>query len=151
MRTRLNRLFREEHGVVAPLVALMLVAFIGMAALTIDVGRLYAQRADLQHSMDAAALAGATAFIRGGLLRARHYPRIKLRPLPRQLPAPMGIPVPRRKFSQGLRLMTLASVVSSSRLQIFYLPSVLNSSQWTWVLSQLRELGGQKGFTVKAI
>jgi hypothetical protein len=64
MRTRLDRSFREEHGVVAPLVALLLVAFIGMAALTIDVGRLYAQRADLQHSMDAAAIAGTAAFAR---------------------------------------------------------------------------------------
>lgn len=53
------KLFKNEDGQSLVLIALMLVAILGFAALSIDVGRLYLTRIDLQKTADAAALAGA--------------------------------------------------------------------------------------------
>lgn len=47
----------DDRGAVSVLVALLLVALLGFAALVIDVGALYAERAELQTGSDAAALA----------------------------------------------------------------------------------------------
>ncbi|MEX2245308.1 MAG: pilus assembly protein TadG-related protein [Dehalococcoidia bacterium] len=50
--------YRDERGQVLPVVALLLVLFIGMMGLAVDVGRLYVARAELVRAVDAAALAG---------------------------------------------------------------------------------------------
>ena len=52
--------FRDERGVVAPLVAVMLIGLLGIAALVIDGGVLFAARRDLQGLADGAARAGET-------------------------------------------------------------------------------------------
>src|SRR5687768_11098375 len=55
IRTRL----RGERGATAVIVALLLVPLLGFAAIAVDVGALYAERARLQTAADAAALAVA--------------------------------------------------------------------------------------------
>jgi hypothetical protein len=52
---------REDRGAVAPLVAVMLLGMLAMAALVIDGGLLFAERRDLQGMADGAARAGAMA------------------------------------------------------------------------------------------
>jgi len=54
-----QRRLSEEQGVVAILVAVMMTAIIGLAALSTDVGLLYVERQRLSTAADAAALAGA--------------------------------------------------------------------------------------------
>ena len=49
----------RRRGVVVVLVAVLLVAFFGLAALSVDIGMLYSTQAELQRSADAAALAAA--------------------------------------------------------------------------------------------
>jgi hypothetical protein len=56
---RLTRLLRRERGATALMFALLLVPMIGAAAIAVDVGALYAERAQLQNGADAAALAVA--------------------------------------------------------------------------------------------
>jgi hypothetical protein len=56
---RLRRRLRDERGVTAVLVALMMVPLIGCLAISVDVGALYGERAQLQNGADAAALAVA--------------------------------------------------------------------------------------------
>lgn len=51
----------EESGAVAPLVAVMLVGLLAVAALVVDGGVLFAARRDLQGHADGAARAGAMA------------------------------------------------------------------------------------------
>ena len=60
--TRTPSAKRRRRAIVAVQVGVMLVVLIGMAALTIDVGQLYAARAELQRAADSAALAGASAY-----------------------------------------------------------------------------------------
>jgi Flp pilus assembly protein TadG len=50
---------RDQHGVVAIVVALMLVVLIGFAGLALDLGKLYVTKSELQNSADACALAAA--------------------------------------------------------------------------------------------
>jgi Flp pilus assembly protein TadG len=50
---------KEEHGLTAVIVALLMVVFIGVAAFAIDVGHLYLVKNELQNAADAGALAGA--------------------------------------------------------------------------------------------
>jgi Flp pilus assembly protein TadG len=53
------RFFKNRSKAQAmPIVALLLVAFIGLLGLAIDLGRLYIARAELSRAIDAAALAG---------------------------------------------------------------------------------------------
>ncbi len=54
---------RARRGAIVVLVAILLVAMVGMFALAVDFGRLDTLRADLQKSADAAALAGAVELI----------------------------------------------------------------------------------------
>lgn len=54
---------RNERGAALALVAVSLTAVLGMAALAVDIGMLMKARADAQRTADAAALAGASAFI----------------------------------------------------------------------------------------
>lgn len=56
----------KERGVVAVMVALLLVVFLGCAALAVDVGMLYATKAQLQNGADAGALAVAQDCARNG-------------------------------------------------------------------------------------
>lgn len=56
---RLRSLLGRERGATAVIVGLMLVPLLGAAAIAIDVGALYAERAQLQNGADAAALAVA--------------------------------------------------------------------------------------------
>ena len=54
-----SRIRRDDAGAVIVFVALMMVVLLGMGALVIDVGQLYAERRELQNGADAAALAVA--------------------------------------------------------------------------------------------
>jgi hypothetical protein len=53
----MRRLTRSEDGVVAVMTALLMVVLLGMSAIVIDMGMLYAESAQLQSGADAAALA----------------------------------------------------------------------------------------------
>jgi Flp pilus assembly protein TadG len=55
----IGRTLRNDRGVIAVIVALVLVVLLGIAALAIDVGYLMAGRNELQNAADAAALAAA--------------------------------------------------------------------------------------------
>lgn len=67
MRERIARQIRraagDERGVALILVALGLTAFLGVAALALDMGMLYTARTESQRVADGAALAGASQFI----------------------------------------------------------------------------------------
>ena len=54
-----SRIRRDDSGAVLVVVAVMMVALLGMGALVIDVGQLYVERRELQNGADAAALAVA--------------------------------------------------------------------------------------------
>lgn len=54
---------RDERGVTLVLMALMLFLALGMGALTVDYGMIKASKAEAQRAVDAAALAGASAFL----------------------------------------------------------------------------------------
>jgi len=58
---------QREHGQTIVLVALALVTLLAMAALAIDVVTLYVARSEMQRAADAAALAGAKAFVDSGV------------------------------------------------------------------------------------
>ncbi len=58
-RAWVARAAQSERGIVLPLVALLLVALLGMVALTVDIGQLGVNRRRLQNAADAAALGGA--------------------------------------------------------------------------------------------
>ncbi|MEX0984676.1 MAG: pilus assembly protein TadG-related protein [Actinomycetota bacterium] len=60
LRPRRDRL-REQDGAVVVIVALCIVALIGVASLVVDLGGVYFRRVALQNSADAAALAAANA------------------------------------------------------------------------------------------
>ncbi|MGY1827784.1 MULTISPECIES: pilus assembly protein TadG-related protein [unclassified Blastococcus] len=60
-----GRLRRDEHGASAVLLSLLLVPMLGFAAIAVDIGALYAERARLQVAADAAALAVASDCARG--------------------------------------------------------------------------------------
>lgn len=57
---------REERGASLVLVALALVAMLAAASLAVDLGLLYVARNEAQRAADAAALAGASAFVDSG-------------------------------------------------------------------------------------
>ncbi len=57
---------RGEHGQTILLVAVAMVGLLGMVALSIDVVTLYVARSETQRAADAAALAGAKAFVDSG-------------------------------------------------------------------------------------
>ncbi|NMR29403.1 Tad domain-containing protein [Crystallibacter degradans] len=56
---------KDEHGLTAVIVAILMVVLLGTVALVVDVGRLYAEKAQLQNGADAAALAIATDCAQG--------------------------------------------------------------------------------------
>jgi hypothetical protein len=55
----MNRHFRRQRGAILVMMAILVVVLIGIAALALDVGRLFVQRTELQNAADAAALAAA--------------------------------------------------------------------------------------------
>jgi hypothetical protein len=57
MRRRIQRLIRNERGANAVLIALLMVPLMGFGALALDVSAQHAERTQLQHGADAAALA----------------------------------------------------------------------------------------------
>lgn len=57
MRWMIDRLLHEAKGGVSVMVALLLVVLLGAAAIAVDAGVIYAERAELQNGADAAALA----------------------------------------------------------------------------------------------
>lgn len=62
---------KEQEGAVIVLIAVLLIVFLGVAALAIDVGNLYVVRNELQNAADAGALAGARQlFLPNGSLNA---------------------------------------------------------------------------------
>src|ERR1044072_2274593 len=63
LRTRLQRLRDQgERGSILALVVLSALIIIGSAGLAVDVGRLYATKAELSRAVDAAALGGVLEF-----------------------------------------------------------------------------------------
>ena len=54
-------LARDERGVVAVMLAIMLAALLGMLGLAMDLGKVWNLETQLQHGADAGALAGVTA------------------------------------------------------------------------------------------
>ena len=70
---------RDEAGAVAVMVALMAMVILGMAAIAIDVGQVYAKRASLQSAADQAVLAaaaeldGTTVCTPGAVAAAKNY------------------------------------------------------------------------------
>ena len=60
-----GRLLASERGATAVIFALLLVPMLGFAAIAVDVGSLYAERARLQVAADAAAIAVAQDCARG--------------------------------------------------------------------------------------
>jgi len=60
------RMVSNERGAVLALVALLLVVFLGLAALAIDLGLLYVARGEAQRAADSAAHAGAGHFMISG-------------------------------------------------------------------------------------
>ena len=53
------QIITEEHGVVAPIVAVCIVALIAVSSLAVDIAHFYVARNELQNAADAGALAGA--------------------------------------------------------------------------------------------
>lgn len=67
MRTKqFRRLWSDERGAAGLILALVLVALAGVAALAVDLAAMHVRRSSLQTSADAAALAGANAIISYG-------------------------------------------------------------------------------------
>jgi hypothetical protein len=64
------RAVREEDGQILPWMVLLVILFLGMAALTVDLGHAYVSYRELQASTDAAALAGAYAMTQAGATTA---------------------------------------------------------------------------------
>src|SRR6516225_3003564 len=60
---RLVKIRLRRKGVVAPLIGLLLIPLLGMAAFAVDVGWMVLAQSDLQNAADAAALAGAEQLI----------------------------------------------------------------------------------------
>ena len=58
-----KRLFREEHGSTALIVALSSFVLLGFGAFAVDLGVIYTKRSQMQKTADIAALAGAQALI----------------------------------------------------------------------------------------
>ncbi|MCH7813017.1 MAG: hypothetical protein IID40_03255, partial [Planctomycetes bacterium] len=63
---------RRRRAAVAAFVVVTLIISFGFASLTIDVGLLYNAKADLQRTADAAALAGASAYLTDAALAQEH-------------------------------------------------------------------------------
>ena len=61
----------HPRGVIAVQVGVMLTVLLGVAALTVDVGQMYAARSELQRARDAAALAGASAYTTEEMMMVR--------------------------------------------------------------------------------
>jgi Flp pilus assembly protein TadG len=61
-----SRFTKDQSGQVLPWMALLMVLFLGMAGLTVDLGRAYVCYRELQASTDSAALAGAYAMTQSG-------------------------------------------------------------------------------------
>ncbi len=62
----------RRRGIVAVQVGVMLAVLLGAAAMTIDVGQIYAARGELQRAADAAALAGVTALTTDDMMDVRN-------------------------------------------------------------------------------
>src|ERR1017187_7911576 len=69
---------RGQEGQTLVLVAISLFVLIAMAALAIDVTTLYAARGEMQRAADAAALAGAKAFVDSGVTTAPADPNLQI-------------------------------------------------------------------------
>jgi Flp pilus assembly protein TadG len=65
LTSRVSRRLHGEHGAAAVVLSLLLVPILGFAAIAVDVGALYAERARLQVAADAAAIAVAQDCSRG--------------------------------------------------------------------------------------
>lgn len=61
LKRHLQRHHKDEHGAVAVMVAVLMVVLLGMGALAVDIGRVAAEKAQLQNGADSIALAVADA------------------------------------------------------------------------------------------
>lgn len=66
----ISRFLKDERGQTLPIMALALVAFCGVAALSVDIGNAYACQSTLQASSNAAALAGGEAMAKATTVNA---------------------------------------------------------------------------------
>ena len=84
MRTVDRQLEQEpdsERGAAGVLVAVMMLVLIGVGAIAVDVGQIYAERAELQNAADAGALAGAEiCSVAGGARRQTRMPSQRFSP-----------------------------------------------------------------------
>ena len=64
LRLRGRRLITDDDGAVAVIIALFMVMLLAFAALTVDLGRAWAERRQDQTAADAAAMAGAIEYVR---------------------------------------------------------------------------------------
>ena len=60
---KLKRLYQEDDGIVAVLVAIFLTTFLGLMGAGIDLGLIYASRSEMQNAVDSAALASAAELV----------------------------------------------------------------------------------------
>jgi hypothetical protein len=74
-----SREARPQRGQTLPLVAVSIVSLVAMAALAIDMTTLYVARGEIQHAADAAALAGAKAFVDSGVTTSPADPVLQAR------------------------------------------------------------------------
>src|SRR5215216_5937213 len=70
MRTILQP-YAKKRGATITIVALSTAAILAMGAITVDMGMLYKMRVDAQRTADAAALAGASAYLEYPAVQAR--------------------------------------------------------------------------------
>src|SRR5258708_12805201 len=95
-RARARDAHRDEGGQTIVLVALLFVVLLAFAALSLDVGRFYAERRYLQNAVDSAALACARAYTTGGTAHPARNPAHtiphKFTPKPNPLPTPPPSP-----------------------------------------------------------
>ena len=69
-RARARAAHADERGQTIVLVALLFVVLLAFAALSLDIGRFYAERRYLQNAVDSAALACARAYSQGGTVQS---------------------------------------------------------------------------------
>ena len=87
---RCQRTAQKQHGMVIVMLVLVIVILLGVAALALDLGRLYVLKSEMQNAADAAALAGAAelnaeddaieraeAAARGLLQHDSHFAKVK--------------------------------------------------------------------------
>lgn len=101
----------SERGQTIILVAVSMVALLGMAALAIDVVTLYVARSEMQRAADAAALAGAKAFVDSGVTSDPTNPNRQLL-AQSMIPSLVNAVLPQNKVSGAVPVLVGAPIVA---------------------------------------